>query len=70
MTEKVELTPELTEKVKQAAMNFRDTVVNYFKEHNVEIKDWKFAVESGEAGYVVDVAVKIAIKEKPKQVST
>jgi hypothetical protein len=51
-------------KIKQAVNEFKDTLVNYFKENNVEVKDWKFAVENNESGYVVDASVKIQIKPK------
>ncbi|MGD6851900.1 MAG: hypothetical protein ACQCN6_07575 [Candidatus Bathyarchaeia archaeon] len=51
-------------KIKQAASEFKDTVVNYFKDNNVEVKDWKFSVEHSEANYIVDASVKIVIKPK------
>jgi hypothetical protein len=66
LTEKVEFTSDRMEKVRQAAMHFRDTVTGFFKEHSAELKDWRFAVESGEAGYLVDVSVKVLIKPKSK----
>ena len=67
MTQKIEFTTELMNKIKQASMNFRDSIVTYFKENNVEIKDWKFAVESSESNYLVDVSVKVLIKPKTKE---
>jgi hypothetical protein len=64
MPENVELSAEGMAKIKQVANEFKDTVVNYFKENNVEIKEWKFAVENSEASYVIDASVKIVIKPK------
>lgn len=67
MTEKIELSAEGMNKFKQAAMEFKDTLVSYFRDHNVEIKDWKFAVESSEDSYIIDVSVKMKLKPaKPK----
>ncbi len=66
MTENIELTAEGMSKIKQAATQFKDTLVAYFKEHNVEVKDWKFAVENSEANYVIDASVKIQISPKSK----
>ncbi len=67
MSEKIEFTTEVMNKIKQSAMTFRDSIVNYFKENNVEIKDWKFTVESSENNYVVDASVKVIIKPKAKK---
>ncbi len=67
MTQKIELTTELMNKIKQASMTFRDSIVTYFKENNVEVKDWKFAVENSESNYLVDVSVKVLIKPKAKE---
>jgi hypothetical protein len=53
-------------KVKESAMKFRDSIGTYFKEQNVEIKDWKFTVESSESNYLIDVSVKVLIKPKTK----
>lgn len=64
MTESIEISSESMGKIKQAANQFKDTLVEYFKENNVEIKDWKFAVENSEASYIIDAAVKIKISPK------
>ncbi len=39
---------------------------NYFKDHEVELKDWKFAVENSETNYIIDASVKILVKPKRK----
>jgi len=62
------LSTESVEKIRQAANEFKNTVVNYFKDRNVEVKEWKFAVENSDETYTVDVAAKIVIKPtKPTQ---
>jgi hypothetical protein len=66
MTEKMELTTERMGKIKEAAMHFKDTVMTYFKDHEVELKDWKFAVENSETNYIIDASVKILVKQKRK----
>lgn len=66
MSGKIEFSSERMEKIKQAATDFKDSVVGFFKEYSAEMKDWRFAVESGEQGTVVDVSVKVLIKPKSK----
>ena len=66
MTEKMELTTERMGKIKEAAMHFKETVSSYFKDHEVELKDWKFAVENSETNYIIDASVKILVKPKRK----
>lgn len=66
MTEKMELTTERMGKIREAAMHFRDSISSFFKEHEVEVKDWKFAVENTEANYTIDASVKIVVKPKHK----
>ena len=66
MTEKVELTTERMGRIREAAMHFRDSVGSFFKDHEVQVKDWKFAVENSESDYIVDASVKIIVKAKRK----
>ncbi len=68
MTEKVEFSTEVMNKIRESAVNFKDSIAAFFKEHSVEIKDWKFAVEcTSESGYAIDVSVKVLVKPKPKK---
>ncbi len=68
MSENNALSTENVEKIKQAANEFKTTILNYFKDRNVEVKEWKFAVENTTEAYTVDVAAKIVIKNtKPSQ---
>jgi len=66
MPEKVELTTERMGKIREAAMQFKDQISSFFKEHEVEVKDWKFAVENSETNYIVDASVRIMVKPKHK----
>jgi len=66
LTEKIEFSSERMEKIKRAAMDFKESVVGFFKDYSAEMKDWRFAVESGEQGTIVDVSVKVLIKPKGK----
>ncbi len=66
MPEHIELSAEGMSKIKQAVNEFKDTLVTYFKENNVEVKDWKFAIENSESSYVIDASVKIKISPKSK----
>ncbi len=61
-----EISAERMEKIRQAASNFKDQVASFFKEYSAEMKDWRFAVESTEAGYVIDASVKVLVKQKSK----
>jgi hypothetical protein len=67
MAEKVEVTPERMEKIRNAITGFKDQVVNQLKDLHAEVKDWRFAVESHEEGVTVDVSVKVLIKPKAKK---
>lgn len=66
MSEKMEISAESIDRVKQAAMEFKDTILSHFKDNMVEVKDWKFAIENVESSYVIDAAIKIVIKPKAK----
>jgi len=65
--EKVEVTPERMEKIRNAITGFRDQVVNQLKDLHAEVKDWRFAVENHEEGVTIDVSVKVLIKPKAKK---
>ena len=67
MAEKVEVTPERMEKIRNAITGFRDSVASQLKDLHAEVRDWRFAVESHEEGVTVDVSVKVLIKPKTKK---
>jgi hypothetical protein len=65
--EVIEVAMSRMEKLKEAAGSFRDAVGKNFKDMQTEVKDWRFAIENHQEGTIIDVAVKILIKRKPKR---
>ena len=66
ITEKeINVTDKLQEIGKKIG-EFKDTVVNEFKDMEVDVRNWNFAVGKTETEYTVDVNLKLAIKPKKK----
>jgi len=66
MSEKsVDITERL-QKIGQTVTEYKDALAAHFKDMEVEVKDWHFAVGKGEKEYTVEVNVKIGIKPKVK----
>ena len=63
MSEKQNITEGL-QKLGDMANQAKDTIVAAFKDMNVEVKDWTFAVSKVEKQYNVEVSVKLSIKPK------
>ena len=55
---------EKLQKIGQTAQEYKDAIVNQFKDMEVEVKDWNFAVGKSENEYVVEVNLKLGIKSK------
>lgn len=55
---------EKLQKIGQTAQDYKDAIVNQFKDMEVEVKDWNFAVGKSGPEYVVEVNLKIGIKSK------
>jgi len=55
---------EKLQKIGQTAQDYRDAIVNQFKDMEVEVKDWNFAVGKMDKEYVVEVNLKLGIKSK------
>ena len=55
------------QKLGQTVQEYRDVVVNKFKDMEVEVKDWNFAVGKTEKEYTVEISVKLGIKPKAKE---
>jgi hypothetical protein len=66
MPEEVNITERL-QKIGQTAQDYKDAVVAYFKDMEVDVKDWNFSVGKTENEYTVEVSVKLGIKPKAKQ---
>lgn len=66
MPETIEASQDVMVKIKQAINEFKTTLGTYFENNNIEVKDWKFAVQNSESSYIIDASVKIQIKPKEK----
>jgi hypothetical protein len=58
---------ERLQKVRQTVQEYKDAVVNHFKDMEVDVKDWNFAVGKTEKEYTVEISVKLGIKPKAKK---
>ena len=58
---------ERLQKIGQTVQEYKDTIVKHFKDMEVNVKDWNFAVGKTEEEYTVEISVKLGIKPKPKQ---
>jgi len=52
------------QKIGQTAQEYKDVIVNQFKDMEVEVKDWNFAVGKADKEYIVEVNVKLGIRPK------
>jgi len=57
---------ERLQKIGQTVSEYKDSLIATFKDMEVEVKDWHFAVGKAEKEYTVEVNVKLAIKPKSK----
>lgn len=55
---------EKLQKIGQTAQDYKNAVMERFKDMNVEIKDWNFNVGKNEDEYNVEVRIKLSIKPK------
>ena len=67
MTEKEINVPERLQEMGKKLGEFKDAVVAQFKDMEVEVKNWNFAVGKTEAEYTVDVSLKLVIKPKKEK---
>ncbi len=64
MSEKhVDITDKLS-KLGQTVNDYKEAVMAHFKDMEVEVKDWNFAVGKAEKEYTVEVNLKLGIKPK------
>ena len=52
------------QKIGQTAQEYKDAIVNQFKDMEVDVKDWNFSVGKVDKEYTVDVNLKLTIKPK------
>jgi hypothetical protein len=55
---------ERLQKIGQTVNEYKDSLMTHFKDMDVEVKDWHFAVGKLEKEYTVEVNVKLGIKPK------
>ncbi len=55
---------EKLQKISETFTQYKETLTNTFKDMEVEIKDWNFAVGKVEKQYNVEVTLKMTIKPK------
>jgi hypothetical protein len=67
ITEKEINVPEKLQEIGQKIGEYKDAVVNEFKNMEVDVRNWNFAVEKTETEYTLDVCLKIAIKPKKEK---
>ena len=63
MSEKQNITDGL-QKIGNMANQYKEALITAFKDMNVEVKDWNFAVSKVEKQYNIEVSVKLAVKPK------
>ncbi len=64
MTDKhVDITERL-QKIGETVGEYKDSIMNHFKDMDVEVKNWNFTVGNVDKEYTVEVNVKICIKPK------
>ena len=55
---------EKLQKIGQTAQDYKDAIVSQFKDMDVEVKDWNFAVGKAEKEYTVEINLKLGIRPK------
>jgi hypothetical protein len=55
---------EKLQKISETFTQYKENLANAFKDMEVEIKDWNFAVGKVEKQYNVEVTLKLTIKPK------
>ena len=64
MSEKQINMTERLQKIGETVNQYKEALVSVFKDMDVEVKDWNFAVGKVEKQYNVDVSVKLTLKPK------
>lgn len=62
-----ETSVNITEKLQnigQTAQEYKDAIINQFKDMEVDVKDWNFSVGKNEKEYTVEVTLKLGIRPK------
>ncbi len=63
MPESVNITEKL-QKIGETAQDYKEAIINQFKDMEVEVKDWNFSVGKMDKEYTVEVNLKLGIRSK------
>jgi len=55
---------EKLQEIGKTAQDYKDAILKQFKDMEVEVKDWNFAVGKSDKEYTVEVNLKLGIKPK------
>ena len=66
MSEEISV-PERLQEIGKKISEYKDVIVKEFKDMEVDVKNWNFAVGKTEAEYTLEVNLKLALKPKKKQ---
>ena len=64
MTEKNIDVTERLQKMGQTVSEYKNSLMNHFKDMDVEVKNWNFAVGNTDKEYTIEINVKLSIKPK------
>jgi hypothetical protein len=62
--------PERLQEIGKKVLEYKDELVDEFKDMEVDVRNWNFAVGKTEEEYTLDVNLKLALKPKKKQEQT
>jgi len=55
---------EKLQKIGATAQEYKDALVNQFKDMEVDVKEWNFAVGKADKEYTVEINLKLGVKPK------
>ena len=67
ITEEKTNVPEKLQEIGQKLGEYKDALATQFKNMEVEVKNWNFAVGKTEEEYTVEVNLKVAIRPKKEK---
>jgi hypothetical protein len=62
--------PERLQEIGKKVLEYKDELVDEFKDMEVDVRNWNFAVGKTEEEYTLEVNLKLALKPKKKQEQT
>jgi hypothetical protein len=62
--------PERLQEIGKKVLEYKDELVDEFKDMEVDVRNWNFAVGKTEEEYTLEVNLKLALKHKKKQEQT